>query len=201
MDHSRQMFPATCSNCGNKCEVPFRPSGGKPVLCSDCFGNKGGGDRDRSGGRGRDRDRGRSGGRSRSGDREMHEATCDKCGKQCEVPFRPSGGKPIYCSNCFEQNGDRRDNRGSGGRDRQGGRDRRGGGNGGGNDQVVKQLKTVHDKIDRVLSLLEPGVILEKSQVEIDAGSFVPRKKTDKKKTTTKAKTKAVKKKVTKKKK
>ena len=31
------MFQATCSNCGNSCEVPFRPNGEKPVFCSPCF--------------------------------------------------------------------------------------------------------------------------------------------------------------------
>ena len=34
-------------------------------------------------------------------DREMHTATCDKCGKTCELPFKPRGGKPVYCSSCF----------------------------------------------------------------------------------------------------
>jgi CxxC-x17-CxxC domain-containing protein len=34
------MFTATCSECGNKCEVPFKPSGDKPVYCSTCFGAK-----------------------------------------------------------------------------------------------------------------------------------------------------------------
>ncbi len=33
-----EMHKATCSNCGKPCEVPFRPDGSKPVLCSDCFG-------------------------------------------------------------------------------------------------------------------------------------------------------------------
>ena len=33
----RQMFPATCSKCGRSTEVPFRPTTGKPVYCSDCF--------------------------------------------------------------------------------------------------------------------------------------------------------------------
>ncbi|HVT00752.1 MAG TPA: CxxC-x17-CxxC domain-containing protein [Patescibacteria group bacterium] len=37
-----QMFPATCSNCGKACEVPFRPTGDKPVLCRDCFRQNGG---------------------------------------------------------------------------------------------------------------------------------------------------------------
>lgn len=31
------LFPATCGNCGNHCEVPFRPNGKKPVLCKNCF--------------------------------------------------------------------------------------------------------------------------------------------------------------------
>ncbi len=31
------MYPATCGDCGNRCEVPFRPNGKKPVLCKSCF--------------------------------------------------------------------------------------------------------------------------------------------------------------------
>ena len=33
----REMFSATCSNCGREAQVPFRPTNGKPVYCSDCF--------------------------------------------------------------------------------------------------------------------------------------------------------------------
>jgi len=33
----RQMFPATCAECGKATEVPFQPRGDKPVYCSDCF--------------------------------------------------------------------------------------------------------------------------------------------------------------------
>ena len=33
----REMFSATCASCGNTAQVPFRPSGNKPVYCSDCF--------------------------------------------------------------------------------------------------------------------------------------------------------------------
>jgi len=32
---------------------------------------------------------------------DMHKATCAECGKTCEVPFRPNGEKPVYCSDCF----------------------------------------------------------------------------------------------------
>jgi CxxC-x17-CxxC domain-containing protein len=33
----REMFSATCSQCGNEARVPFQPSGDKPVYCRDCF--------------------------------------------------------------------------------------------------------------------------------------------------------------------
>jgi len=33
----RQMFPATCAECGKSTEVPFQPRGDKPVYCSDCY--------------------------------------------------------------------------------------------------------------------------------------------------------------------
>lgn len=54
-------------------------------------GNKGGFERNRS-------------------DRQMYDAVCDKCGQDCKVPFVPTGEKPIYCSNCFEQISGSRDN-------------------------------------------------------------------------------------------
>lgn len=45
------------------------------------------------------------GGWNRDNDRgprpAKHRATCDACGSSCEVPFRPTGEKPVYCSSCF----------------------------------------------------------------------------------------------------
>jgi CxxC-x17-CxxC domain-containing protein len=49
----REMFSATCSSCGQQAQVPFQPSGDKPVYCSSCFQQRGGGNR--SGGYGRSR--------------------------------------------------------------------------------------------------------------------------------------------------
>lgn len=34
---AREMFRATCSQCGGVAEVPFQPRGDKPVYCRDCF--------------------------------------------------------------------------------------------------------------------------------------------------------------------
>lgn len=35
----------------------------------------------------------------------MHRVTCDSCGKKCEVPFKPTGSKPVKCSDCFRKSG------------------------------------------------------------------------------------------------
>lgn len=39
-DGPREMFSATCSSCQKSCEIPFRPSGDRPVYCRDCFGSQ-----------------------------------------------------------------------------------------------------------------------------------------------------------------
>ena len=73
----------------------FRHGGGgasagrRPGFGDRKFGNKFGG------GRGRDN---RSGGRM-----ELFPAVCFECKKNCEVPFRPTGDKPVYCLDCFNK--------------------------------------------------------------------------------------------------
>lgn len=39
-DRPRIMYKTICSNCGNECEVPFKPTGSKPVFCRECFQNQ-----------------------------------------------------------------------------------------------------------------------------------------------------------------
>ncbi|MDG6225531.1 MAG: DNA-directed RNA polymerase [Candidatus Thermoplasmatota archaeon] len=31
----------------------------------------------------------------------MHKAVCSDCGQECEVPFAPAEGRPVYCRECF----------------------------------------------------------------------------------------------------
>jgi CxxC-x17-CxxC domain-containing protein len=38
---------------------------------------------------------------------QMHQTTCSDCGKNCEVPFRPTNEKPVYCNDCFQNHGGR----------------------------------------------------------------------------------------------
>lgn len=36
------------------------------------------------------------------GPREMHSAVCAECGQPTQVPFKPTGGRPVFCSSCFQ---------------------------------------------------------------------------------------------------
>jgi len=131
--------------------------------------NKGG---DRGGRGGFGGDRGGRGGFGGGRDRErpeMHEATCADCGKRCEVPFRPTGEKPVFCSDCFgnKRGGDSRDHR-DGGRDSRpsyGGRDSRPSygdkkprhDDGGRKPENYKaQFEQINARLDKIMRLLNP---------------------------------------------
>lgn len=36
-------------------------------------------------------------------ERILYKAVCADCKKGCEVPFKPSGERPIYCKECFSK--------------------------------------------------------------------------------------------------
>jgi CxxC-x17-CxxC domain-containing protein len=92
-------------------------------------------------------------------DRPMYDAVCDKCGQNCQVPFQPTGEKPVYCSNCFEKTSGR-----------EGGSERSFGGNRdfGGNSRKFEQrdtksyqqdntrteIEALSKKVDRIIELL-----------------------------------------------
>jgi len=118
------MHKAVCNKCGKDCEVPFKPTGERPVFCSECFeksGEKRGGRNSRGSGFGR-RDSGRNNRRDSSRGRreyrrddrssDMYSAVCDKCGKDCQVPFQPSADKPVFCDFCFREKNNRNERRG-----------------------------------------------------------------------------------------
>ena len=42
--------------------------------------------------------------RNGSAGRQMYDAVCADCGKACKVPFEPRNDRPVYCSECFENN-------------------------------------------------------------------------------------------------
>ena len=81
----------------------------EPRRCASCRaakkaarGDSGGGYA--SGGRSSGSGFGNSGGYGDGGSRgprEMFSAICSSCGREAQVPFQPSGSKPVYCSDCF----------------------------------------------------------------------------------------------------
>lgn len=87
-NEERQMFKATCSDCNCECEVPFEPIKGKPVRCQDCFKKS------------RPKRSFNGGGRFQQ-ERQMHNAKCSDCGKECQVPFKPTEGKSVRCKECY----------------------------------------------------------------------------------------------------
>ncbi|MFA5747396.1 MAG: CxxC-x17-CxxC domain-containing protein [Candidatus Paceibacterota bacterium] len=131
-----QMHEAVCSDCGKRCEVPFRPSGDRPVYCAQCFTNhKEGETSDRPMRRDSDRPMRRDHDRPRFQDRKMFEATCAKCGARFELPFRPIGDKPVYCKECFSKTSGYSSSEKPA-------------------DQYKKQFDVLNEKLDRIINAL-----------------------------------------------
>jgi CxxC-x17-CxxC domain-containing protein len=86
----------------------------------------------------------------------MFEATCSDCGNACQVPFKPTGRRPVLCTTCFRKDGG--SERPSFGEKRAPREPRFGGSS---NDQsrdiqqLKEQLRTVNEKLDTILELLD----------------------------------------------
>lgn len=145
-----------------------------------------GGNRDsrRSGGYGSDRDGGYNGnsGRNSGFDRRrdsgfsrgrrdeitMHKVTCDGCGKECEVPFKPTESKPVYCSDCFKE---------------------RGKNNFSGQSQhnYKEDLTKINEKIDLILEIVK-GIKTSQDNIKVEPTSVKEEKKPKEKKAAVKKK-------------
>lgn len=78
----------TCTDCG--CEFTFTASEQEfykekgfendPKRCMDCRQSRK---------------------RQRRNDRPMYDAVCAECGARTQVPFQPTGERPVYCNDCF----------------------------------------------------------------------------------------------------
>ena len=87
----------TCRDCNNQfvftaSEQDFFAQKGftqDPGRCPDCREAR---KAQRSGG---------GGGNYRSEQRQMYTATCSQCGGVAQLPFNPSGDRPVYCRDCF----------------------------------------------------------------------------------------------------
>ena len=98
----------------------------------------------------------------RSSDRQMFKTTCSNCSKECEVPFQPSGRKPVYCNDCFRTMGGsdsrRTDDRSS----RRSNFDN--GGRGSSQPQYREQFEMLNVKLDKILKLLSSDASQKQSK-------------------------------------
>ena len=95
----------TCSDCSQQfvftaSEQEFYAGRGftEPRRCPSCRASRKAARGDSGGGGGYG---GGGGGYESRGPREMFTATCSSCGRDAQVPFRPTSGKPVYCADCF----------------------------------------------------------------------------------------------------
>ncbi len=114
---------------------------------------------------------GKFGGARDGGDRserhmELFPAVCSECKKNCEVPFRPSRDKPVYCRDCFRRQ-DQAPRRNFSGSDRSGGDFRRDdrpqreykpeyprAQSDGGIDALKRQIAALELKVNRILEIV-----------------------------------------------
>mgnify|MGYP000866502864 CR=1 len=81
----------TCKECGREFvftagEQEFYAERGfdnEPQRCKEC------------------RDKRRAQRNANGKNRQMYSAVCADCGKECQVPFEPSQGRPVYCQECY----------------------------------------------------------------------------------------------------
>ena len=153
--------------------------GGRPSFAKKPWGSDRGGDR---------------------GETVMHKATCSECGKMCEVPFRPSGDKPVFCNDCFgakREGGDRAPRRDFSPRpafkkdfDRPAPRaDFARSSAPVANDETKKQLGDITIKLDRLINTMER--FMQTSREVAPVASFVVGQKAEVKKAPIKAVAKA----------
>jgi CxxC-x17-CxxC domain-containing protein len=99
----RQMYDVdlSCAKCGSHIsQLPFQPSGDRPVYCVDCnraFRQS------RTGGMGGGAGNGMS--RGPRAPRQMYSVnlSCASCGTGItQLPFQPTGDKPVYCRDCMQ---------------------------------------------------------------------------------------------------
>lgn len=84
----------------------------------------------------------RGGRRFDRGSQGMHDVVCAKCGKDCQVPFKPTTDKPVFCNDCFRSTGGRNDAGPSSG-------------------PTQDQFKKLNAKLDKILEILNSLTVEE----------------------------------------
>ncbi len=175
-----EMHKAICGKCGSQCEVPFKPRGDKPVYCNTCFASNRNSESNFEGRNQDSRFERRSFdrpsyNRPNTDDRPMFKAVCDECGNECNLPFQPKNGKPVYCSKCFESKDNKRGNKNT--------------------ESYKEQFEKLNSKLDKILKFLIPvsipKIVQEQKIIKVtkdlkDTKIKKEKKKVEKKKTASK---------------
>ncbi|MHA2256143.1 MAG: CxxC-x17-CxxC domain-containing protein, partial [Candidatus Heimdallarchaeaceae archaeon] len=108
---SKRLHNVICSKCKKETQVPFKPTGAKPVYCRECFQDQ----KSKTESTPVKEERHvkddevveRFGGRTGPyrTNKRMHSTTCRTCKKDIMIPFKPKARKPIYCQDCFQEIG------------------------------------------------------------------------------------------------
>ncbi len=109
LDLQLQDATITCSECGQPFTFSAREQLSharlgqrQPSLCAFCRAARmiAGGEHNAPGREGHLGRRGEAGGREAA--HVMYAAVCARCGRQTKVPFEPRRDRPVYCSDCYQ---------------------------------------------------------------------------------------------------
>ncbi len=89
----------------------------------------------------------RRGGRSERRPLEMHDVVCAKCGKDCQVPFKPTSDKPVFCNDCFKSESPRSERGSSSG-------------------ISTEQFNQLNAKVDKILEILESITVEDEEEAD-----------------------------------
>ncbi|MBN2306871.1 hypothetical protein JXD20_02700 [Candidatus Peregrinibacteria bacterium] len=93
----------------------------------------------------------------------MFPAVCAECGNDCEVPFKPTGDKPVFCNRCFESAGGRNSKPQREFRPQRSFEEKPKAAN---NEELKVQFEQLNAKLDRILKMLAPVVTPEAKEVK-----------------------------------
>lgn len=82
------------------------------------------------------------GGGRPGGQLELFDVTCAQCGTHTQVPFKPTGERPVLCRECFKGGDGARDNQRSAPR-----------GNAGADNS--RELREINEKLDKIMNALD----------------------------------------------
>jgi CxxC-x17-CxxC domain-containing protein len=86
----------------------------------------------------------------------MYDAVCSECGNSCQIPFRPSNGRDVFCSRCFEkQDGSQTERPERRSFDRPNANRTENRESGHGPAHFKAQFEALNTKLDKILGLLE----------------------------------------------